>query len=127
MPLNGVALGLGRLADRWLLWIGVAGAMALGDGRFGRRAALRGLLSATLASAVANGPGKLLTRRRRPRLAAVARRLPGLPVTSTTSFPSGHSATAFAFATGVAQELPAMAVPVGAAAAMVGYSAVHGG
>ena len=118
---------MGRLADRWLLWIGVAGALALGDGRFGRRAALRGLMSAAMASVLSNGPAKLLTRRRRPRAAAVARFLPGLPAPGTSSFPSSHSATAFAFATGVAQELPAMAVPAAAAATAVGYSRVHAG
>lgn len=126
-PLDAALLALGRVADRWLLWLGVAGALAVGDGRFGRRAALRGLLSAGLASALANGPAKALTGRRRPAMAGLARRLPGLPPTRTTSFPSGHSATAFAFAAGAAQELPALAVPLSAVAGLVGYSRVHAG
>jgi diacylglycerol kinase family enzyme len=42
----------------------------------------------------------------------------------TTSFPSGHAASAAAFATGVALELPVLAVPVGALAAAVGASRV---
>ena len=127
VPLNATLLVLGRMADRWLLWIGLSGALAAGGGRFGRRAAMRGLLSAGVASAVANGPVKLLARRSRPPAAAAARGLPGLPVTSTTSFPSSHAATAFAFATGVTQELPIAAVPVAAVAGLVGYSRVHTG
>ncbi|MDP8936492.1 MAG: phosphatase PAP2 family protein [Actinomycetota bacterium] len=127
MRLNAALLALGRVADRWLLWVGVAGALALGDGRFGRRAALRGLLSAAVASVVAKGPAGLLTGRRRSGRAGLARRLPGLSVTSTTSSPSRHSATAFAFATGAAQELPGLAVPVTALAGVVAYSRVHAG
>jgi len=121
-------LVLGRVADRAILWGGLAGVLALRGGRFGRRAALRGTLAAAVASAVANGPAKLLARRRPPAPAG-GRRIPGLPVTSTTSFPAGHCAGAFAFATGAAQEVPALAVPVGALAALAGYararSAVH--
>ena len=124
---NAVLLPVGRLADRWFLWVGVAGALAAGGGRFGRRAAMRGLLSAGVASALANGPAKLITRRRRPPAARLARWIPGLPVTATTSFPSSHPATAFAFATGAAQELPVVAVPALALAGLVGYSRVHTG
>lgn len=44
----------------------------------------------------------------------------------STSFPSGHAASAFAFATGVAGVLPT-AIPLQLAAAMVAYSRVHTG
>ena len=46
---------------------------------------------------------------------------------TSTSFPSGHSATAFAFATGVGRVLPPAAVPLHALAALVAYSRVHTG
>ena len=46
---------------------------------------------------------------------------------SSFSFPSGHSASAFAFATGVAREWPAAGVPVAATAGIVAYSRVHAG
>ena len=46
---------------------------------------------------------------------------------SSPSFPSGHSAAAFAFATGVGNVSPAAAVPLRALAALVGYSRVHTG
>ena len=45
----------------------------------------------------------------------------------STSFPSGHSASAFAFATGVAAAAPAAGIPLSALAALVAYSRVHTG
>jgi undecaprenyl-diphosphatase len=71
---------------------------------------------------------KPLGRRRRPDRAThevpLARhvRMP-----SSRSFPSGHSAGAFAFATGVGHTLPRAAVPLRALAAAVAYSRVHTG
>jgi YegS/Rv2252/BmrU family lipid kinase len=116
---------LSGAADRGQLWVGVAAFIALAAPRDGPRAASRGLISLAVASALANGPLKVLSRRPRPpeRLPpAVARRLRE-PVTS--SFPSGHSASAFAFAAGAILELPALAIPLGALAAAVAYSRVH--
>jgi diacylglycerol kinase family enzyme len=67
--------------------------------------------------------GKRATRRLRPTSEVpLARRLSRVP--RSTSFPSGHAASAAAFATGVALEIPALAVPVGALAAAVGASRV---
>ena len=43
------------------------------------------------------------------------------------SFPSGHSASAFAFATAVGQLIPLAAPPLRFVAAMVAYSRVHTG
>jgi undecaprenyl-diphosphatase len=45
----------------------------------------------------------------------------------STSFPSGHAASAFAFATGVGSDMPALSLPLHAAAAVVAYSRVHTG
>ena len=42
-------------------------------------------------------------------------------------FPSGHSASAFAFATGVGAVLPREAIPIRALATVVAYSRVHTG
>jgi undecaprenyl-diphosphatase len=87
-----------------------------------------GLASVGVAATVVNLAVKPLGRRRRPDRAAeqvpVARhvRMP-----SSTSFPSGHSAAAFAFATGVGQVLPAAAIPLRGLAALVAYSRVHTG
>jgi hypothetical protein len=46
---------------------------------------------------------------------------------SSTSFPSGHSAAAFAFATGVGHVLPPAAIPLRGLAALIAYSRVHTG
>src|SRR3954451_14576882 len=59
--LDAVLPRLTRAADHGALWAVTPGALAL-TGRSGRRAATRGLLSLGLASAVVNGPAKLLFR-----------------------------------------------------------------
>ncbi len=46
---------------------------------------------------------------------------------TSTSFPSGHAASAFAFAYAVGRHLPGLAVPVRLLAAAVAYSRVHTG
>jgi hypothetical protein len=56
---------LGRAADGGKLWFGVAAVLGMSRGRFRRRAALRGLFAAGIASAVANGPMKYAVRHRR--------------------------------------------------------------
>ena len=118
---------LSSAADHSKLWFAVAGALALKPGR-PRRAALLGVGSIGLASATANLVGKGLLRRARPDRAGVTVpagrkvRMPG-----STSFPSGHSASAFAFATAVADELPLAWLPLHTLAAAVTYSRVHTG
>jgi undecaprenyl-diphosphatase len=116
---------LSRAADRGLLWLGVAAVVAAAFPRSGPRAAGRGLLSLAVASALANGPLKLISGRRRPmeRLSSPATRWVRPPATS--SFPSGHAAAAFAFATGAALEAPALAIPLLALAGAVAYSRTH--
>ncbi|GHF76907.1 phosphoesterase [Amycolatopsis bartoniae] len=115
---------LGRAANYGRLWWGVSAALAATGNRRARRAALRGLISLGAASFAANVVSKQVVRRPRPpiELTPVARRLARIPV--TTSFPSGHSASAAAFAAGVAIESPLLAVPVGLLAAGVGASRV---
>jgi undecaprenyl-diphosphatase len=46
---------------------------------------------------------------------------------TSTSFPSGHSASAFAFASAVGREIPAISVPLRGLAGAVAYSRVHTG
>ena len=118
---------LGRAANHSGVWMAVAGALILVGGRQGRRAATRGLLSLAAASAIANLPAKFAIRRRRPDplLVPELRRLLRMP--TSYSFPSGHSASAAAFATGVALEMPPLAVPAGLLATGVGASRVYTG
>jgi membrane-associated phospholipid phosphatase len=114
---------LSLAANHSVLWIGIAAGLAAAPNKQARRAALRGMASVVIASTASNVIGKGLTRRGRP-VDAVrpARRLARVP--RSTSFPSGHAASAAAFATGVALELPVLAVPVGILAAAVGASRV---
>ncbi len=117
-----------RAADHSKLWTATAAALALVGGHDGRRAAVNGMASIALTSTVVNVGLKSLGRRRRPDRAAYAvplARQVAMPL--TTSFPSGHAASAFAFATGVTRELPTVGIPMHAAAAVVAYSRVHTG
>ena len=111
-------------ADHGGLWLATAAVLAV-TGQ--RRAAVRGLTSLAVASALANGPLKLGARRPRPLLSPVPVPRQLLRQPTTSSFPSGHSASAAAFATGVALESPLLAAPVGLLAAGVAYGRVHTG
>lgn len=114
-------------ADNSRLWMVLAAALFLTGRREPRRAALRGLLSVAATSALVNGPLKMIGRRTRPILDLVpsARRALRIPV--TTSFPSGHTASAFAFATGATMELPLLAPLLYPLALGVGVSRVYTG
>jgi membrane-associated phospholipid phosphatase len=119
---------LSRTADHGKLWIAVAAGLGLLGETSGRRAARRGLVTLGIASATANTVLKPLTRRRRPEraeLTSLAAR--HVPLPRSSSFPSGHSASAFAFAVGAGAELPAARLPLLALATAVGYSRVHTG
>ncbi len=102
--------------------------LAVVGGARGRRAAVTGLASVAVTSATVNIGAKLLTRRARPDRAGhgvVTDRHVDMP--ESTSFPSGHSAAAFAFAAGVRHEWPTASVPLYLLAAVVAYSRVHTG
>ena len=126
--LDGAMARLTRAADYSRLSLGAAAIIALVGGRRGRRAAASGLVSVGVTAAIVNLALKPLGRRRRPdRLAEevpVARHT-RMPI--STAFPSGHSATAFAFATAVGHVLPAASLPLHGLAALVAYSRVHAG
>lgn len=122
-----VLLGASAAANKSKLWFASAAVLSALGGRRGRRAARRGVLAIALTSSIVNGPLKLLLRRGRPPANVVARR-PNLLIAPTSfSFPSGHSASAFAFATSVTAELPAAAAPALLAATTVAYSRIHTG
>jgi undecaprenyl-diphosphatase len=129
-PSPSLDFGLSRLssaADHSKLWFAVAAVLALKPGR-PRGAALRGVASIGLASTMANLVGKGLLKRARPDRASVnvpAGRMVRMP--GSTSFPSGHAASAFAFATAVGDELPLAWLPAHALAAVTAYSRVHTG
>lgn len=118
---------LGRAANHGVLWGGTAAAIAVFGSAGARKAAVRGMASLALASATINTVGKWSVRRARPRLDGVpaVRQLSTQP--QTTSFPSGHSASAFAFAAGLALESPGWGAVVAPVAASVAFSRVYTG
>ncbi len=117
---------LTNAANKGVLWYGVAAVGSL-LGRRPRRAAVRGLLSMGAASLTANVLMKPFVRRTRPGLerTVLVRRISRAPRTS--SFPSGHSASAAAFVTGATLEFPPAALVLAPIGAAVGYSRVHVG
>jgi membrane-associated phospholipid phosphatase len=113
-------------ADYSKLSLAAAGVLAVGGGTEGRRAAGTGLASLVVTAVVVNAGLKLIARRRRPNSGSIpAARQVRMP--RSRSFPSGHSAAAFAFATGVGEVSPTAAIPLRALAAAVSYSRVHTG
>ncbi len=119
---------LSQAADHSKLSLAAAAMLAVPGRPPGRRAAAFGLTSVGVTSVLVNLAVKPLSRRRRPdRVAqrvALGRQI-RMPI--STSFPSGHSAAAFAFATGVGHVMPRAAIPLRVLAAVVAYSRVHTG
>lgn len=119
---------LSNAANYSRLWLGIAAVIAtLGRSR-GRRAAVEGVLSIGATSATVNLGIKPLAHRRRPdRANPAASEARYVPMPESTSFPSGHAASAFAFAYAVGRHLPGLAVPIRLLAGGVAYSRVHTG
>jgi diacylglycerol kinase family enzyme/membrane-associated phospholipid phosphatase len=121
--------GLRRLtsaADHSKLWLVLIVLLASRRG-VTRRAAFRGAAAIAGASLLANAAAKPLFPRRRPAADALPnwRSLPDPPTSS--SFPSGHAASAAALTTALAMESPLAGVLVAPLAATVAYSRVHTG
>lgn len=107
------------------IWLTVAGLLAAVGGRRQRRAAVEGLVAVAITSAVANVAVKTLASRKRPASSVPeARRLtqPG-----SSSFPSGHTASAAAFSGVVGRQLPGLRLPINVLAAAVGFSRIYTG
>ncbi|MEU6262698.1 bifunctional phosphatase PAP2/diacylglycerol kinase family protein [Saccharopolyspora shandongensis] len=121
-----VLKALTMLADHSKLWFAVAAVLAAKKGPT-RRAALRGVVAIAASSAVTNTVAKPLLPRRRPAtdLLPRHRRLAAPP--DSSSFPSGHAASAAAFTTAVCMESPAVGAVLAPVAAAVAYSRVHTG
>jgi undecaprenyl-diphosphatase len=124
-PTVDVVLGrVSNAADHSKLWLTTAGVLSLLGPR-SRRAAVTGLAAVGVTSAVVNlGCKPVLRRARPPRDASLPH-----PVLMPRShaFPSGHAASAFAFASAVGGEMPGLASPLRVLATTVAYSRVHAG
>ena len=126
--LDEVMRRLTNAANYSRLSIASAAVLAATGGSRGRRAARSGLTAVAATATIVNVVVKPLGRRRRPDRAdeeTAPARMVRMP--SSRSFPSGHTAAAVAFATGVSRVLPPAGVPLHLLAALVGYSRVHTG
>jgi undecaprenyl-diphosphatase len=117
---------LSASADHGKLWMGAAAIMALFPGKT-RRAAVHGLIAQAVASTVTNAGFKTLLPRTRP----LPEHLPVFrfvhPQPTSSSMPSGHSASAIAFAVGAGLVRPVLGAALAPAALGVAYSRVHTG
>jgi undecaprenyl-diphosphatase len=126
--LDGAMRRLSRTADYSKLSLAASAVLAAAGGSRGKRAAASGLASLAVTAAIVNAVVKPLGRRPRPDRAGEevpAERHVRMP--GSRSFPSGHTAAAVAFASGVGRVLPSVGVPLHVLAAFVGYSRVHTG
>ena len=118
---------LSNSANHSLIWLVVAAGLSL-TGRQARKAAASGLLAIGVTSAVVNLAIKPLSSRRRPdRVDAGVPDQRQVSMPRSTSFPSGHSASAFAFATAVSRDNPWLSIAIQFLAGGVAYSRVHTG
>lgn len=110
-------------------WFLVSGALALFGGPTGRRAAVAGLSAIGAASLVVNQPLKKSGGERgrpdRSGLGVPMQRWVQMP--ESGSFPSGHSASAVAFAVAVGHVVPRLRTPLRIAASVVAFSRVYTG
>ena len=125
--LDGPFQHLPRAADKSRLWLAIAAGLAIaGAGQPGRlsggrcpsRSRRRWSTWASSPSTPVGGQTALV-------LACPANGTSEMP--ASTSFPSGHSASAFAFASSVGRDLPRLALALNFLAAAVACSRVHTG
>lgn len=126
--LDRLLVHLSDTANMSRLWLATAGAVALVGGPRGRQAAAEAVASIALASTVSNLALKSMARRARPQ-AGTGQLVPSRRVRRpmSPSFPSGHAASAFAFASTMGEKVPLTWVPLHVAAALVAYARVHTG
>src|SRR5215208_2510549 len=118
---------LSRAADHSKLWLTLAAAIEALGGPAAKRGAARGVLTLAATSLVTNQVAKRIWRRPRPNRLSVplARRSHRSP--TSNSLPSGHSASAAAFAVGVGLESPPLGLGLALLAGLVGLSRVATG
>jgi membrane-associated phospholipid phosphatase len=119
---------LSNAANNSGLWLATAAGLSVVGGSTGRRAAIRGVAAVGVTSALVNLAVKSVWSRRRPDRAGIGvpiRRNVPMPV--STSFPSGHAASGFAFAAAIGHDQPWLGLALRFLSATVAYSRVHTG
>ncbi|MGW0161397.1 diacylglycerol kinase family protein [Mycobacterium sp. NPDC003323] len=125
--LDSVMPRLTSAADHSKLWFAIAAALTATGSPSMRRGAARGVLTLAVTSLLTNQGAKRIWKRPRPNHTGVplirrSRRMP-----TSNSLPSGHSASAAAFAVGVGLENRSLGVGLGVLAGLVGLSRVATG
>ena len=126
--LDGPLRRLSNAANNSGLWLATAAGLSVVGGPAGRRAAVRGVVAIGVTSALVNLAVKSVWARRRPdraRAGVPVRRNVPMPV--STSFPSGHAASGFAFAAAIGHDQPWLGLALRFVSATVAYSRVHTG
>ena len=119
---------LSNAANNSRLWLAIAASLAVAGGRTGRRAAARGTMAIGVTSALVNLGVKPLWSRQRPdRAGAGVPEQRDVRMPDSTSFPSGHAASGFAFASAIGREQPWLGLALRFLAGAVAYSRVHTG
>ncbi|EUA90072.1 PAP2 superfamily protein [Mycobacterium ulcerans str. Harvey] len=118
---------LTRAADHSKLWFAMAAGLLASRSQSAQRGAVRGVVTLGAASLFTNQVAKRIRQRPRPLSDSVplARRVRRRP--TSNSLPSGHSASAAAFAIGVGLENPPLGLGFSVLAALVGLSRVATG
>ena len=119
---------LSNAANNSGLWLATAAGLGVVGGSAGRRAAVRGVVAIGVTSALVNLAVKSVWARQRPdraRIGVPVRRNVPMPV--STSFPSGHAASGFAFAAAIGHDQPWLGLALRFVSATVAYSRVHTG
>jgi len=119
MPALSIAATFSRL------WAAIALAFAAFGGPKGRKVALEGMVTIGVTSFLANVVFKGLVRRQRPTGPVPEERRLAQP--SSSSFPSGHTASAAAFSGIIDRAYPGLWLPINGLAASVGFSRVYTG
>jgi undecaprenyl-diphosphatase len=125
--LDAVMPRLTQAADHSKLWFAIAAGLAAFGTPSMRRGATRGVVSLGATSLLTNQVAKRVWKRPRPSrilvpLARQSRRTP-----TSNSLPSGHSASAAAFAVGVGLETPPVGLGLALLAGLVGMSRIATG
>src|SRR5580693_5668985 len=119
---------LSNAANNSRLWLAVATGLGVAGGQAGRRAAVRGTVAIGVTSALVNLAVKSAWSRQRPdRVGAGVPVWRNVRMPASTSFPSGHAASGFAFAAAIGRDQPWLGLALRFLAAAVGYSRVHTG
>ena len=101
--------GPSNAANNSHLWLAIATRLRVTGGGAGRRAAVRGTVAIGVTSALVNMAVKSASSRQRPDPAGVGVPLwRNVAMPTSTSFPSGHAASGFAFAAAIDRDQPSL-------------------